>query len=352
MSKIDEKRYYIVCPYGLITGGPDALHQMVYYLRQIGKDAEIAYVKTFSPKTVMSVPKPYSCYTESFVCFSEIKDSSDIVIICSETYIHYTTKFHKAKIYIWWLSVDNNKIGTQLGKKSLYLLGLPLRMIIHQLKYLKYGREIIKNNVCKKQYKFKNERKNITHLCASYYAFDYVSSKTANDAYLCIEPLSLLFLKNFLAFKDNKMENRQNIVLYNPRKSQNFVRCLSNYDKSISFVPLCGFSQIELINMYKKAKLFVDFGPFPGAERMPKEAVLFGCTIITGKNGASAYYGDVPIPNDFKFNASSRAIPSICKQIHFCLDKYDSICSMFNVYRETVINLENNFVKSLQNIFF
>lgn len=41
----------------------------------------------------------------------------------------------------------------------------------------------------------------------------------------------------------------------------------------------------------------------------------------------------------------------ICKKIKFCLSHYSSIISDFNVYKETVLNLESNFVCALKRIF-
>lgn len=344
---MDDKRYYVLCPSNLITGGPDALHQMVFYLKQIGKNAEIVYVKIMDDE--VSIPEPYKIYVSTYLKISDVTDDDSNVIICAETYIHYTYRFRKSKIYIWWLSVDNNEVGTSFKKKALYALGLPARLIIHPVRYFKFGNEIIRNNLFKKRYNFKNERNNIYHICASYYAYDYVSRSSKKDVQLCVEPISLVFLKEYAKWSGESQ--REDIVLYNPKKSGKQIELLDMYDKTIKFVPLIGYDQNGLIEMYKKAKLFVDFGPFPGAERMPKEATLFGCAIITGKRGASAYYEDVPIPEEYKFSFIKGQEAIICKKIKFCLSHYSSIISDFNVYKETVLNLESNFVCALKRIF-
>jgi len=44
-------------------------------------------------------------------------------------------------------------------------------------------------------------------------------------------------------------------------------------------------------------KLYVDFGKHPGKDRMPREAAVHGCCIITGRRGAAGNPFDIPIPN-------------------------------------------------------
>ena len=96
------------------------------------------------------------------------------------------------------------------------------------------------------------------------------------------------------------------------------------------------------------AKLYVDFGPFPGAERIPKEAALFGCCIITGRNGASNYYGDVPIPDEYKFADYMSQTDVIIEKIRDVLKYYDVCKSNFENYRKMVLALEENFMNSLK----
>ena len=85
-------------------------------------------------------------------------------------------------------------------------------------------------------------------------------------------------------------------------------------------------------------------------ERMPKEAVYNGCLIITGKNGASAYHGDVPIPEEDKFDAKKENIPAIINRIRYLLNHYDEEIGNFQEYRNTVNQLEPRFIQSLKDV--
>ncbi|KAL3809235.1 hypothetical protein ACHAXA_005283 [Cyclostephanos tholiformis] len=46
---------------------------------------------------------------------------------------------------------------------------------------------------------------------------------------------------------------------------------------------------------------YIDFGPHPGMDRLPREAALAGCIVITNREGAAAHDEDVPLPQEFKF---------------------------------------------------
>lgn len=345
---MDQKKYYVICPSSVVTGGPDALHQMVYYLRKCGKDAEIAYVPFDSCDA--SIPERYRLYVQTYTLLCNVEDGEDVVIICSEMQTYYTKRFKKAKVYIWWLSVDNNFFNTNFNKKFRYIVSLPFLFLRNPIKFIKFGKASIINRLLKKPYNFKKERDNVSHICASYYAFDYVGTRSTHNVDQCIEPISLEFLNGYSKESECSYK-KENIVLYNPKKSGEEIKKLSLFDDTIEFVPLKGLDVEGLIEVYKRAKLFIDFGPFPGAERMPKEAVLYGCAVITGKRGASAFYGDVPIPDEYKFNSVEEQKKQICEKIHYCLENYPNIIGEFENYKNTVLNLESNFINSINRVF-
>ena len=52
--------------------------------------------------------------------------------------------------------------------------------------------------------------------------------------------------------------------------------------------------------MLKKAKVYIDFGGHPGMDRIPREAALAGCIVVTNREGSAAFRQDVPIPSQYK----------------------------------------------------
>lgn len=334
--------YYVLCPYGLITGGPDALHQMVFYLNKINKEAKLVYFNT--KHYDLAIPKQYQCYVKNYILEKDIVDSCENTIIVPEFVSNKSFRFVKSKVYIWWLSVFYNKNQTSILYKTFFALTYPIR-------YLKYKNNhnidvvrFLNNSLFKKRYKFSNEKKNLSHLCASNYAYEYVKKRSKNQCKLCIEPISKIFLER------QGGDIKKDIVLYNPKKSGKFVEKIMKKDKNINFVPLINLSQEELIKKYQTAKLYIDFGPFPGAERMPKEAVINGCLILTGTNGASGFYGDVPIDSKYKIKSNRKNIKKILLTISYMLKNYEIIIDDFLTYKNMVNNLENEFIESIKKI--
>ena len=48
--------------------------------------------------------------------------------------------------------------------------------------------------------------------------------------------------------------------------------------------------------------IYIDFGHHPDKERLPREAAIHGCIVITGLCGSAANSQDVPLPNYLKLN--------------------------------------------------
>lgn len=337
-------KVYVICPYGLITGGPDALHQMVYYLNEIGIEAKLVYSDIKSHK--YEIPNQYKKYINEYLLLNDIIDECNSAIVVPETENHILNNYSRAKKYIWWLSVDNDINSSGFKNK---LLKIIKKVRLKNLKKL-YKINTLKIVLKHKEFNFNNNQ-NIEHLCASYYSYNYILQKLKDESkiHYCIEPISKIFLeKSYFSIQD-----KSDIILYNPKKNIEFTNKIINFNRSkaLKFIALSGYSQDELIALYQKAKIYIDFGFFPGAERIPKEAVINGCCIITGKYGASNYYSDVPILDEYKIDAIDKNIPHICNKIDEIINLYGKKINDFEEYRNTVWNLENNFIIQLKEIF-
>ena len=341
-------RIYVFCPSYLVSGGPDALHQIVYYLRKINLDAHIVYVDLRKKK--YQVPKCYQEYVgeNDYGLISEVIDDGDSIIICPETLTFLLDGFQLAQKYVWWLSVNNDTERSSFFEKLKILFRkLSPRQIVKQLK---------KNNkwlnfkyfLNHKKFDFNTADEKIIHLCASYYAYDYVKKNNAAKQYLCIEPISKFFLEN-LPSEMNR--DRKDIVIYNPAKNYKFTKRIIRHCKGIQFLALSGYSQNELLNLYRNSKLYIDFGSFPGAERIPKEAVINGCCVMTGRNGASDYYNDVPLCDELKMDSKLENLEAIKEKINSILTDYDRYYGLCEEYRTTVKSLEDSFIQQLSQIF-
>lgn len=344
-------KIYVYCPADAVTGGPDALHQLVFYLRNLGCDAEIVYYDCFLGK-IPSIPQQYKEYVSSYLLEKDVVDEANNAVVLPENAVSKQVDFKKARVFIWWLSVDNNLYRSSFFWKICFFVTLPARIVKNFSYYKNHFREAVLKTLQKRMYSFENERENVEHICASYYAYNFVSARTKRNVSVCIEPISKYFLDRYEVEKrilDSGV--RKDEVLYNPKKSAAFVKEISRFAPEIKFIPLVGMNQDQLVEKYKSSKLFVDFGHFPGAERMPKEAALFGCAIITGRKGAASIYDDVPIPEECKFSVEKNQIPMIVNAIKKSLAEYESRKNLFVPYQLVVLNLENKFKKSLMDLF-
>lgn len=95
------KNIYVICPANSVTGGPDALHQMVYYLNEMHLNAKIVYVSNAADKKDFKIAEPYRKYLDAFLLEKDIQDDECSAIIIPEMYSKKIRLFYKAKIFIW-----------------------------------------------------------------------------------------------------------------------------------------------------------------------------------------------------------------------------------------------------------
>jgi hypothetical protein len=65
-------------------------------------------------------------------------------------------------------------------------------------------------------------------------------------------------------------------------------------------------SRNEIINTLAKSKLYIDFGHFPGSERLPREAALLNNFILVAKLGSAENCYDFPLPSNFKIDVKEK----------------------------------------------
>lgn len=335
---MNSRKVWVLCPFGLITGGGEALHQMVFYLRKQRIDAELVYTDITDRKR--SVPDCYRIYTERYSLMKDIEDVPGDCVVVPETLTHLLKGFAHLKKYIWWLSVGNDTQAGFADKARKIARKLFSLQTVRQL----YKIRTLRNYLRHRTYDFSDG--SVSHLCASHYAYDYVKRHTDAPAHLCIEPISYGFLHGELLTAE-----KEDIVLYNPKKNGAFTKKLMRRNRDLKFLPLQKMDQRQLSEHYARAKVYIDFGGFPGAERIPKEAVLHRCAILTGVAGASAFFEDVPIPGSYKIPAEEENLGRIADRIRCMLDQYEALLPDFDGYRRMVLSLEENFCRMLRMIF-
>jgi hypothetical protein len=317
-------KIYVCCPADFISGGPELLHQLVCHLNKLGLRAFIYY---YDKKEDTLPHKMYAGYNNQYV--DHVEDKQENIIITPEVNTSILYDYKNIQKVIFWLSVDNYyEVFYATGKIK---------------KMLKY---ILRRPASIKFYEFeKNE--NISHFVQSEYAKQHLLSKEIENINFLGDYLNDLFIKKQL----NNIEcKKENIVVYNPEKGIEFTNKIINLNKEIKFVPVKNMTRAEVVNLFSSAKVYIDFGNHPGKDRIPREAAISGCCIITNKQG-SAKYDDVAIRDEFKFDNNDSDIPEIVAKINDCLVDYITNIAKFEEYRNIIQNEKNAFINNIKNIF-
>ncbi len=325
----NKARYYIFTPAHFCSGGPEALHQLAYYMRKLGMAVYTVYYTYSGFPDVQSIDR-YKQYEVSVVRYGEIEDEVGNYIIAPENAPWCLNGFKKAQKCIWWLSLHANEVKKGTLKERATLMK---RRLLHE--DLSHYRHIDFNP------------DNCWHLCASKYTYLYVSQsyKQSKVDYL-VEPISLDFLR--MGNVDLPTE-REDVVLYNPSKPSAIMTELLERGR-FNYVPLKGYTPEGLAERYKKSKLYVDFGHFGGPERMPKEAVFYGCNILVANHNAASNDFDVAIPQKYKMEDGMCA-EQIESKIAEMLVNYDLQNVDFKSFKIKVERLEENFMEQLKGLF-
>lgn len=295
-----------LCPSDIATGGTEGIHNLVHTLNLVGADAKILYVgNPYNPQ-----PEAYKKYECEYV--TEFPEDFNGCVIFPEVWANQVldTKYEKCKVAINWQGVD------------VYYWNNPKRL--HGL--------------------FLN-RADVIHIANSDYALDHLRG-------LGLDPIKISDCLNDDFFNSFEEEKRSNVVLYNPTpvKLTQFqkvvmTRCQTEY--GIKFMPIEGYTRQELIDLFRHHKLYIDFGVFSGRERLPREAVMCGCCIVTSNEGTAAYYKDNSIPDMYKCTNEKQAIQLILD----ILKGYDMYKEDFKEYQKLLKQDKINYPKEVEALY-
>ena len=342
-------KIYIIAPAKIATGGPELLHQLAYNLRtHLNIDTYIYYIPTKYKNPVHENYIEYSIpYTKNIIDKEENILISPEIKLC----IDLLDKFKKIRKAIWWLSVDNYKITHAVYSKKHLLIKNIINRAFHFVtnkNIFDIQEEVLKNkNDFWQEKSLENLNVNV-HLCQSRYAIDFLIKNGINTKKIYY--LSDYLNQNFLKTQTN-ISKKEDIVAYNPQKGYLFTKKLIKKAPEINFIPLINMSRTDIIKTLQRSKVYIDFGHHPGKDRLPREAAILGCCVITGKRGAASYSDDIPIPERYKFEDKEENIQNIIFAIKYCFCNYTDLYNEFKLYREIIKNEYPKFIKELLNIF-
>lgn len=139
--------------------------------------------------------------------------------------------------------------------------------------------------------------------------------------------------------------------MFNPSKGLEIVLQLQKVVTEIEWIPIINLGPEELMVLMQTAKVYVDFGNHPGKDRIPREAAVNGCCVITNKMGSAAYTEDVPIPEKYKFDDPVEDALAIKQLILDICEHYEEHQKEFDSYRERIHGERKQFAKEVEQFY-
>ncbi|MCS7299640.1 MAG: hypothetical protein RMJ37_06770 [Spirochaetia bacterium] len=351
----DNTKIYVVAPSNLITGGPEQLHAIAHHLK---RDLEIESYIYYLPPKLDAVPEPYKDYGVALSKTIEDEEKNIIIVPEIPKFIEFANRYSKIRKVIYWLSVDF--FYQFLFYRTLRGILMAIVNRINLITIEKINKALLPHfdipSIALKEFE-KIDLKNSSmiskvyfHLTQSVRSSEHLKSKGIENTFCVFDYINRSFLVE--TFDERSKEN---IVCYNPKKGFEFtsklIKYSSTYNRSIKFVPIIGLDRRGVIELLKRSKVYIDFGSFPGKERIPREAIMLGCCVITGRRGSARYFEDVPVPDEYKFEDKVENIPLILDKIQDCLNNYESHLRNFDYSRELIRREPEDFVNRLRQVF-
>jgi hypothetical protein len=272
--------YIAVCLHNHVSGGPEALHQFMAALRAQGRSASMVYLPLDPANRCHPRYEHYGVPVRH-----ELVDREDQLIVVPETMTQMVLEYRRARLLIWWLSVDNYFKTVPTGR---------WRWFKNRVRGLWGGQRF---------YSLQKSPR-LLHAYQSEYAREFLAGRGIHEAL----PLTDYIPAASEAPGAASESGRRDVCLYNPLKGAEFTARLIAHCQGlglgIEFLALKGFNEAQMKEHFATAKAYIDFGEHPGRDRIPREAALGGCVVVTGRLGSAANTVDVPLPDDYKVDQS------------------------------------------------
>jgi hypothetical protein len=320
---------YILCPANYVSGGPAALHQLASRLNDLGANALMSYIPYAANHTVPDF------YRQHYGVHAAMPiDEPDNLIVIPEIYTKMALQFHKAKTAIWWLSVDHfvGYAGQNDNKRR-------QRFFLHDV------RSLLRIPTSRLTWP---QMRNIQNFASTVYAKEFLRSRGLASAPLC-DPLD----PTFLSVEPQSEKPRQNMIAYNTLKGTLYNAPVLEALDDIPKIELRGYTHDQLIDILQTVKVYIDFGYFPGSERMPREALLCGACIVIGQRGAAANSSDYPIPDYYKIDHKAPDFAQRARDAVLNIFSNFEKCSReFDLFRAYLKQGPEIFADQVRRVFF
>ena len=269
----------VVSPNTAVTGGVEALHQLVATANEIEPGS--AAIKYWPSDSNHNAYSRYDCPVVESV-------PADALVVLPEIWPQLAQQFPANRCALWWLSVDNFGSHHQTD-----LSGISL------------------------------------HLCQSEYAWEYVQQKVGGKQ---------LMLTDWIDVLDADVPRLPRVVV-NPAKDAGLLKPFMDAHPGVEFVELRGLGRAGVAELLWSSQVYMDFGRHPGRDRPPREAASAGCVVLSTKLGAAGFDADMPLDDCYKFDSLDEASIALRMVLADWQTHYEAQAS----YRSAVANQQSIF---------
>ena len=313
----------LLCPH-VVTGGPEAIHQLsdaiiglggeaiiAYYGNQVGLSIEDSAVTcTFTGNPTPSAYRDYRA-----IVAARIPLTKDSLVIYPESILAWLNSprlFHRG---IWWVSVDNAIVKAP------------------QLAYDSHRNDFL-------------SRSDLIHFFQSEYAHDFLRKGRARRLYPLADYINHRFLNT------GKNAAREQAISYFPRKGGALASVFFDSHPELNRSPIENMPQEAVHDALLQSQIFIDFGHHPGKDRVPREAALSGNIVFLHERGAAAFYLDHPLDRFFLFTSADISNGSLYNRVKEALADPDAHFAAQSIYHSRIFIEREEFLNQVKMNFF
>lgn len=313
-------RFYVACPLGDRTAGPEALALLVASMRARGVEAYLIPMRNFRGRR----PHPEYDVFDYALADAMPNDDDAHLVLTEVSPIESRRELDRtpdSRVWMLWLSVNNSPIPRaryyKAGPQCCAFLPpggdpstLPTDLWPYDHEPLDgplatwreaarrkggwsiAGSRAIAVEAVSIAYAERIARRRINLGTQSYYGQGFCRTQLGNEAFLLTDYPR--------AVEVTATARNPNLVLYNGAKGQWKVPELRALLPDVDFRPIEGMTYPQVCEALASAALYVEIGHLPGRDRLPREAARFGTPTIMLARGAGYCWQDFPIGERYR----------------------------------------------------
>ena len=335
MKIYPDTQIIIPTPANIHTGGVELLHQLCSQLLQFGLDAKILYYARTENESVNREDPVDDAYKKYHLPNVEhFLDTKHNVWIVNEGATQFLYNIQKCQRVLWWMSVYSYVHGV----REFYNVHLQNTMSAPLAKPIP------------KIFTFGKDDSDVEHWVQSEYARQFIKLNGIEDKKIFFvgDYLNQAFLSKVTT---TDFSTKENWVAYNPKKGLTTTLLLMKLLPDVTFKPIQNMTATEVQELLAKCKIYIDFGNHPGRDRIPREAALSGCVVLTGKLGSAANDIDINIPSEFKFDDQPLNIDLINKKFQEVFENFETEFAKQADYRKIILQERKKFAQDVAKAF-